>query len=303
MNPFFLLIHRRYSFIHVLTILLVLFSVYCSCSYAGSTPPYAITTLSAETGSGTGEIDLSWIAPGDDGTTGTAQVYDIRYATIAVQSPASSTTTFINSNSVSDFINIPDPQSAGTYESVTVSSLTGGVTYYFAIRSSDEQPNVSGLSNQASAIAQTQGTLSLSVSPSNYEFGIIDIPATAISVSSITVSNTGNTSCTFSMSCSTSSPAVWTPVTVSSPSTSTEFRLLSIFNGNAQPGSGNFSVVYDYLNTLLRSSSADNFSGSETGESVPADVSRGLWFRFETPIGNPSSQQQTIAITINAESP
>jgi hypothetical protein len=47
------------------------------------TPPALITTLSALTGSGSGEVDLSWSAPGDDGMTGSASHYSVRYNTFS----------------------------------------------------------------------------------------------------------------------------------------------------------------------------------------------------------------------------
>src|SRR5206468_5429137 len=41
----------------------------------------------------------------------------------------------------------PTPGAAGTPQSFTVRNLSREVTYYFAVRVSDEVPNVSGLSN------------------------------------------------------------------------------------------------------------------------------------------------------------
>jgi len=50
--------------------------------YSTPAPPRAITSLTASPGSNQGEINLSWIATGDDGIIGTAQSYTIRYSTI-----------------------------------------------------------------------------------------------------------------------------------------------------------------------------------------------------------------------------
>jgi hypothetical protein len=44
-----------------------------------TTPP-SIITLTAQTGTTEGTVDLSWIAPGDDGDTGTATSYLVKYS-------------------------------------------------------------------------------------------------------------------------------------------------------------------------------------------------------------------------------
>ncbi|WJH34829.1 discoidin domain-containing protein [Paenibacillus sp. CC-CFT747] len=103
-----------------------------------STPPAAVSNLAA--GLTTWKSTrLSWSAPGDDGTTGTAQSYDIRYHTVPI--------TENNWNDAVQLTNEPQPQAANTAQSVDVSGLTPGTTYYFALRSFDEAVNASALSN------------------------------------------------------------------------------------------------------------------------------------------------------------
>ncbi|MCX7926584.1 MAG: putative Ig domain-containing protein, partial [Candidatus Omnitrophica bacterium] len=112
-----------------------------------TTPPAAITNLSATTGSTRGTVNLSWTAPGDDANTGTASAYIIKYATSAITTDAQfNTATTVN--------NPPQPAVAGSIHNITVSGLTPGTTYYFAIKTQDEVPNISTLSNCASAIAK-----------------------------------------------------------------------------------------------------------------------------------------------------
>lgn len=84
-------------------------------------------------------ISLSWTAPGDDGTTGTATSYDLRYSTAPI--------TDQNWASATQVANEPTPSVAGSTESITISNLSENTTYYFAIKTSDEVPNESGLSN------------------------------------------------------------------------------------------------------------------------------------------------------------
>jgi len=111
-----------------------------------TTPPDAITNLSALTGSVQGTIDLTWSAPGDDGGTGdiTDGKYGIKYATY---------TTFDFNGPSSFDLEWSTSTSPGNNESKVITGLTGGVTYYFRIWTADDVLNWSGLSNGATAQA------------------------------------------------------------------------------------------------------------------------------------------------------
>jgi len=108
-----------------------------------STPPADITDL-ATAGTTSNSVNLTWTAPGDDGTVGTANQYDIRYAT-----------SIINDNSkfesAAQAPNITSPQSGGDTETFTVTSLSANTTYFFSIKTKDDMNIWSGLSNPASA--------------------------------------------------------------------------------------------------------------------------------------------------------
>jgi hypothetical protein len=108
-----------------------------------STAPGTITDLAAAAGGTAGTINLTWTAPGDDGNTGTARTYDIRYSTSPINAGNFSSATAVS--------NPPTPRAAGSSESFTLTGVPTGVVYYFAIKTSDEVPNVSALSNVASA--------------------------------------------------------------------------------------------------------------------------------------------------------
>jgi len=108
---------------------------------ADTTPPAAITDLTCSNPTFT-SIDLSWTAPGDDGNSGTATSYDIRYSTEPISEQ--------NWDSAIQITGEPTPAQAGSSQSMTVSGLTSGTTYYFAIKTSDEASNISRISNVAS---------------------------------------------------------------------------------------------------------------------------------------------------------
>lgn len=89
-------------------------------------------------------VALNWTAPGDDGNIGTAAAYEMRYS----ETPVSADTAgwWASASSVGT---MPAPLRAGSRESFIVAGLAPATTYYFAIRSRDEVPNVSGFSNIA----------------------------------------------------------------------------------------------------------------------------------------------------------
>jgi len=107
---------------------------------ADTIPPVAITDLVQDS------FTLNWTAPGDDGTTGTAASYDIRYSTTSI--------TEGNWNSAMQLTGEPAPQSAGSTETFTVTGLSTGTTYYLAIKTTDEIGNESGLSNLTVVVAE-----------------------------------------------------------------------------------------------------------------------------------------------------
>ncbi len=104
-------------------------------------PPATVTDLSA-IGSTTSTVTLSWTAPGDDGATGTAAYYDIRFSTAPITEAVWA--------SASPASGEPPPKPAGAAETFVVRLLAPGTLYYFALKTADERPNLSGLSNETS---------------------------------------------------------------------------------------------------------------------------------------------------------
>ena len=113
---------------------------------ADITQPNTVGDLTVSNQSAT-SITLTWTAVGDDGTTGTATSYDIRYLTYTI-----TTSNWAIANQV---INEPaSPQAAGNIETCIVGNLTSNTTYYFAMKVADEVPNISGISNVVTAKTQ-----------------------------------------------------------------------------------------------------------------------------------------------------
>ncbi|MHB8792042.1 MAG: hypothetical protein ACYC6O_01700 [Thermoleophilia bacterium] len=106
-----------------------------------SAPPRAATDLTAQR-QDDGAIRLSWTAPGDDGSDGTAAMYSIRYSAQPVT----------EENWVSaEPISIPaSPAAANNIENVITSEMPPGEPVYFAMKATDDAGNESAISNLAS---------------------------------------------------------------------------------------------------------------------------------------------------------
>jgi WD40 repeat protein len=101
------------------------------------TPPSAVTDLAADSVY-SGGVTLRWTAPGDDGREGLAARYYLRYAPDSLTAASWAT--------AREAANVPAPRPAGRVERVSITGLDAG-RWCFALRSRDEVPNWSELSN------------------------------------------------------------------------------------------------------------------------------------------------------------
>ena len=122
-----------------------------------SIPPGSVADLStSEPGSNT--MRLAWTATGDDGNTGRATRYEIRYSTSPITEANFAGATLVPGG--------PDPRTAGTAESFDVAGLVFSTSYYFALKAFDEFNNAGGLSNVA--IGTTLGAPDISATPATF---------------------------------------------------------------------------------------------------------------------------------------
>lgn len=103
-------------------------------------PPAAITDLTARYPT-VSTIALVWFAPGDDGTAGTAASYDLRYSPEPINDQ--------NWHTAAAIPGLAPPKPAGQLETVVITGLPSNSRAYFALKTSDEVPNESALSNNA----------------------------------------------------------------------------------------------------------------------------------------------------------
>lgn len=143
---------------------------------ADAVPPSKVSDLHV-TGIGPDYVALGWIAPGDDGTTGQASVYDLRYSTTG---PVDDT----NFAAATPFL-VGAPRVAGTAESADVSGLAPTSPYWFALRTADEIPNWSLVSNSVGAntidSSDVQAPTVTILSPANgtYVSSVVDVTVAA----------------------------------------------------------------------------------------------------------------------------
>lgn len=103
-----------------------------------TTPPAAINDLNSVI-SDHESVTIFWTSPGNDGNSGLASYYEVRYSESVIDDS--------NWESASLLSNPPLPEIAGTVQSAKIDGLEIATSYYFAIKTFDENDNVSQLSN------------------------------------------------------------------------------------------------------------------------------------------------------------
>jgi hypothetical protein len=106
------------------------------------TPPSAVTDLSGS-GDEAGLVSLSWTTTGDDGMSGNADHFQLRYLT---GEPIDDELVWAEATNVSSLL-LPSPGTPGTVAQFVFSGLEPGQSYGFAVKVVDEAGNSSGLSN------------------------------------------------------------------------------------------------------------------------------------------------------------
>lgn len=109
--------------------------------------PDAVKDLAAKA-LGNGDVELSWTASGDDGSQGTAAVYQVKYddQPIVEEAGGGKESNFWAANNVADE---PKPAAAGSKQTFVVKGLKAG-TVHLAMKTRDEVNNESPISNVVS---------------------------------------------------------------------------------------------------------------------------------------------------------
>jgi hypothetical protein len=220
------------------------------------TPPATITDL-ATVGVSGNDVDLEWTAPGDDGTTGTANSYDIRWS---ADGPIDDSSDFDAANQVQGE---PSPSEPGTVETFTVGALPFGTEVYFAIRAADEVGNFSDLSNSPSAT--TDPGPQISVTPESFSVSLETGDSTN---QDLTISNIGDPGAgplNFSTRIGSGSGAPTTPSQVAAPASGGSGNA-SAFAAATDPSGGDGPAIGPTQTTYqLDDGSSENALGLTNG--------------------------------------
>jgi len=267
---------------------------YCQDIY----PPSAVTNLTGMAGDYARTISLSWTAPGNDydegdiGPGSTEGKYELHYSSVSayVWGGCPYQTTWSTSTSQADV------------QARIITGLLAGNTYYFWLKTADEELNWSDLSNKSTAPAQ-EVVLSVYLSTDTYNFYDVPVGQSTHTISVITVTNNGTVYENYGISCATTTPGSdWTPgVTGESPAHN-KFVLKSVFHPS-QCGPSEFDTWDTVEEDIKWSQATSTFTaGSQTGVNVDIkNDDRNIWFRLEMPTSISTGEQQKITVTVTAE--
>ncbi len=148
----------------------------CGDDDPDTVPPGAIQDLAGARTGVAGEVKLTWTAPGDDGSDGTASSYDIRYSPTLLNGSS-----WDNYNIVST---TTAPKAAGSSEELLVQLEKG--SWFFAVRARDEAGNLADISNNTRVT--TQDTLA---PPAITDLAIVDRTTRSVSLTWTSPKDTG----------------------------------------------------------------------------------------------------------------
>jgi len=142
--------------------------------------PSKVTDLRAEllTTAGGVAVRLTWTAPGEDGTYGNAKSYILKYSTYPISTIEDFDSALLYSPSLSW---VPQPRYSRE-EKIISESLSLGVTYYFALRATNDTDDISLVSNCAfvyyyrpTVIVESLKITDLRATPSTAELGAVKL--------------------------------------------------------------------------------------------------------------------------------
>ncbi|HEY3215053.1 MAG TPA: S8 family serine peptidase, partial [Candidatus Eisenbacteria bacterium] len=151
-------------------------NLFLSIAEPDDTPPGMIGDL-ATSNPGSNTMGLQWTATGDDGATGRASRYEIRYSTAPIDAGNFGSATPVAG---------PDPHPAGSAESFEVGGLSFSTLYYFAIKAFDEFNNAGPISNVPTGT--TLGIPNIAAAPGSFSSTLL---TGATDTQTLTLSNTG----------------------------------------------------------------------------------------------------------------
>jgi hypothetical protein len=263
--------------------------------------PAAVTNLTA-TAQSNGNVNVTWSAPLDTAYNplGSGSQFAIEWATYTVVWSTSNANDTFSTDTWHVYI-ATSGVNPGDSETYISTALAGNVTYNFELWTQDPGGYWSPISNSTSATVTP--VLSIQVSSTAYNFGTVNLAATTVSTNSVVITNQGNVTETYSLAVATTGAlSVWN-VGISTPTSFNTFVLFGAFNAS-QPSSTTFTMA-DIMPSTSTASSGTQFTinGSQTGLSVPANLTRQLWFLLDMPLTVSTTNQEQMNVTVTATTP
>ena len=244
--------------------------------------PAKITDLNATLGSTPGSTNLTWTAPAGDYTN---TAYVVKYSANYMYNQ-------IDFNNATAYGQSWIPGTPGSAESHAVTGLTPGQGYYFAVQTTDDQGNMSDLSNILYVIARTAG-IGITVD-GTVDLGLMTAGETKIAADPVTVTNIGGVPVTLTLNLI--NPPGWAAAPVPGMN---QYALLGAF------GSTSGAVIWNVNNHLLTDQGIKCtnavYAGDQNGVGVAVNDQRKLWLRLTAPIGiDIGTERQIITISVTA---
>src|SRR5262249_11760593 len=125
-------------------------------------------------------------------------------------------------------------------------------------------------------------TLSVTVSPHSYDFTTVNLGGSTLSVTPITVRNTGNGSENYALSVATSGASTVWSVGIATPTDLNDFVLQGKFN-TIQPSTATFTKT-DVITSTPTLSAPTIYNGDQSGLSATMGSLKNLWLYLFMPV-------------------
>lgn len=259
--------------------------------------PLAVTNFLA-TPQNDGTVFLTWSAPddADDNPMSSGSQYVIEWATYSIAGSTSNAGDTGYTATQHIFISTSGA-TAGDAQIYVSTGLIGNVAYNFRLWTQDSLGLWSGVSNVSTATVTP--VLSVSFSANAYAFGTVNLGATTISTSPITVVNHGNVPQTYELSVSTTGPSTVWAVGTGLPNAMDQFALFGTFSAT-QPNASAFGSEDILISTPTAATGSVFSVGGQTGVSVPQQSSLNLWLRLNMPPSTTTTDQQQMKVNVTA---
>lgn len=246
-----------------------------------------------------GQSSVTWSSPGDDlfrGNLTTGSSYRLQYSTSAStawstgSTPAGAFTVPISTNN----------QVPGTAQTVVLSGLTEGTSYYFRLWTQDDVGQWSTISNQTTAYIMI-GTRDLVLSTGAYNFGTVGLTLSTQTTTMVSVTLAGNVNSTYRLyAATTTAGSPWSLAAAPGPD---QLRLYAAFNAT-QPAFAAFGAE-DVVLSGSQTCTATVFALGQNCLNLPVGTVRNLWFRLDMPTisSDATAQEQRIQVTVEAGPP